>query len=466
MRSHASKRRLPVRHVLVLAALALLLLSGLLVNAVPAQSATRKAAHVKAHKALTCRTIRLRLAHHHKLRTHRARVKWAACKRAAAHHRAIAHKRAVRQQQQQAQQQSSSPAPAPATPASAAVAAVVASTPPPAVRGGTQGWNGYGVGSWPGADWRPYAATSPFNQPIPGSASVHPNSANIVREVLSWAAPGSLIAGSAGTTSDYGHPTYWSQPNDPRYKLHSTSGSPAIEGMTIPVPSAAKPAGGSDAHMTIVTPDGWEYDLWDVQSKPTGGGTLTFGIGGRTRIDGNGTNSPATASNFANLAGVIRAQELAAGHINHALFIAAKCTTTSTAFGFGARDGSGSQAAYVYPATHGGSGCGDANAPPMGARFQLNMSDAQIAALNVPDWKKTILTALAHYGGYVGDTGGPGFAFEFESSEMYLAFGYADPLVTFAKANGIVPQNGFYAFNMATGVDWAHYLRVVVPPGS
>ena len=33
------------------------------------------------------------------------------------------------------------------------------------------------------------------------------------------------------------------------------------------------------------------------------------------------------------------------------------------------------------------------------------MSDAQIAALAVPAWKKTILTALAHYGGYVGDTG-------------------------------------------------------------
>jgi hypothetical protein len=330
------------------------------------------------------------------------------------------------------------------------------------------GWNGFGAGSWPSADWRPYSDSSPFNQAIPADAAAHPDSARIVSEVLSWNQPGNLVAGSADTSSDYGHPTYYSQPGDPVYTLHATDGSPSIEGLRIPVPDAARPAAGGDAHMTIVTPDGWEYDLWDVQSKPAGGGTLTFALGGRTRIDGDGLNSYGTAARYGNLAGVIRAQELAAGHIDHALFISVKCTSTSTDFGDGTQPApGGGQSAYVYPASHGGSGCSgaeSADAPPMGARFQLDMSDAQIAALNVPSWKKTILTALAHYGGYVGDTGGPGFGFQFESSTMYTSFGFADPLVSLAKQSGISPWNGQYAFNMSGGVDWARYLRVLAPP--
>jgi hypothetical protein len=192
---------------------------------------------------------------------------------------------------------------------------------------------------------------------------------------------------------------------------------------------------------------------------------MTFSLGGRTRIDGNGLNSPATASNFGNLAGVIRAQELAAGEIRHALFVVLKCTATGTGFGYGTRNGADDQAAYVYPASHGGNGCSSAeNAPPMGARLQLDMSDAQIDALGVPAWKTTILRALARYGGYVGDTGGPGFGLQFESSTMYTVFGRTDPLVAFAQQSGIAPQGGRYTFNMASGVDWARYLRVLTPP--
>jgi hypothetical protein len=285
--------------------------------------------------------------------------------------------------------------------------------------------------------------------------------------VLSWGLPGNMVAGNAGTTSDFGHPTYYAQPTDPLYTLHATGTKNEIEGTRIPIPSAAQPALGDDGHMTVVTPDGWEYDFWRVSSKPAGGGTLTFSIGGRTRVDGDGLKGRATAANFGNLAGVIRAQELAAGHIDHALFIVLKCTSGKVDFGYGAQPGPSGQSAYVYPARHGGSTCGsseDVNVPPIGARFQLGMSDAQIAALSVPAWKKTILTALAHYGGYVGDTGGPGFGLQFESSTMYTSLGYSDKLVDFAKANGVPTWEGRYVFNLANGVDWGKYLRVLVPP--
>jgi hypothetical protein len=162
---------------------------------------------------------------------------------------------------------------------------------------------------------------------------------------------------------------------------------------------------------------------------------------------------------------MIRAPELAAGHINHALFIVLKCAAKGTGFGYGATATSYGSS-YVYPATHGGSVCPaeDTNAVPLGAHFMLAMSDAQIQALSVPAWKKTILTALAHYGGYVGDTGGPGFALMFESSTTYTALGLPDPLVVFAKLNSVPQWGSEYAFNLASGVEWSKYLRVLAPP--
>jgi hypothetical protein len=239
--------------------------------------------------------------------------------------------------------------------------------------------------------------------------------------------------------------------------------------MQIPIPDDAKPAAGGDGHMTVVEPDGWEYDFWQVQSKPQGGGTLTFNGGGRTRVDGNGLGSFGTAAGFGNLAGMIRAQELAAGHIDHALFIVVKCTSIGTSYGYGVHQGASSaNGSYVYPATHGASTCSstDPNLPPAGARFQLAMSDAQIAALSVPQWQKTILTALAHYGGYVGDTGGSGFGFMFEDSTMYTSLGKADPLAQFAQANAVPQWNGQYVFHAGDGVNWGQYLRVIAPPAA
>jgi hypothetical protein len=335
--------------------------------------------------------------------------------------------------------------------------------------GAGSGWDGFGGSSLPGADWRPYANTSPFNLSTEGVA-VDPNSAALVKQALSYGLPGNLIAGNAGAASDYGHPVYYAQPTDPLYTLQATEpwGSNELDGIEIPVPQTARPAGGSDGHMTVVTPDGWEYDFWRAQAPPAGGGTLDFAWGSRTRIDGNGTGGAATAAGFGNLAGMIRAPELAAGRINHALFIVLKCAAKNTSFGYGTTASSGGSSSYVYPATHGGSACSEENpnTPPLGAHFTLAMSEAQIQALAVPAWKKTILTALANYGGYVGDTGGPGFAFMFESSSSYTALGLPDPLAAFAQQSGLPTWEGDYVFNMASGVEWEKYLRVVVPPSS
>jgi hypothetical protein len=354
----------------------------------------------------------------------------------------------------------------------AAVAALAAAGCASADQKRMTSWEGFRAGHWPGADWRPYAADSPFNTPI-AQTRVHPRSRAIVARILSWGEPAGIVAGVSDSADDYAHPTYYARSDDPVYRLRSQYGRSPFDGRRIRIPAAARPAGGGDAHMTVVQPDGWEYDFWQVRSKPRGGKTLRFTIGDRLRIDGSGLHGDATAAGFGNLAGIIRAPELAAGQIDHALFLVVRCTSSGRSFGYGVkrqhRDDEGS---YVFPADGGGAPCDDADAPPMGARLQLAMSSTQIAALGLPAWKQAVLHALATYGGYVGDTGGPGFGVQIESSTTYTAFGRPDPLVQFAQrelaasTSSVQEYSGRYVLDLAGGVDWARYLRVVTPPHS
>jgi len=333
------------------------------------------------------------------------------------------------------------------------------------------GWEGFGGGVWPGAGWRPFASSSPFNIGTAG-ASVDPQSEQIVNRVLQWGLPGQGVFGVSETSEDWMHPVYFSTPNDPVYTLQATEpwGSNSINGMKIHIPSTARPAGGSDGHMAVITPEGWEYDFWRVSSKPTGGGTMTFAWGGRLPVTGSGVGGGATAANFGLTAGIIRPQELEAGQIDHALFIVLKCTSATGEFGFGERTAAAGNAnsSYVAPATQGGARCssGEAGAPPMGAWFKLALSDEEIEALNVPAWRKAIFRALADYGGFVGDTGGPGFALQYESGSSYTSLGLPDPWVTFAKKHGLPQSGGHYLLNLSEGINWQQDLRVLTPPAA
>jgi hypothetical protein len=208
--------------------------------------------------------------------------------------------------------------------------------------------------------------------------------------------------------------------------------------------------------MTVVdTTTGVEYDFWNVTTppdeiRPKADGTriLSVGWGGMTSVDGDGLGSNGTASYFGNLAGIIRAQELQSGEIDHALFMVIDCSAED----------------WVYPAQDHGSVCDDqANAIPFGTRFQLDMTNAEIRALDVPPWKRTILRAMAKYGMFAGDTGGSPWDLEFESSSTYTSFGRPDPLVAIAKDAGIEPRDGLYYFDVASDVDWKRRLRVVDP---
>jgi hypothetical protein len=314
-------------------------------------------------------------------------------------------------------------------------------------------WGAFSDSSLPGACWRPYGDSSPFNRQLPASPRLAPDSQDMIDTMTGWGAPEEPYVGAADTADDWDHPYYFSRPTDPTFTVHCTRswGTCAVEGMQIHIPDAARAAGGGDGHMAVIDQAaGWEYDFWQVASKPHGGGTLTVSWGGRTHIgtpDADGLGSDATAALFGLLAGVIRYPEMAAGHIDHALFLVIKCSRGK-----------------VYPAQGLGSDCSDGHAPAMGQHLYLDMSDDEIAALDVPAWQKTILTAMAHYGMFVGDTGGSPWGLEFESGSTYTSFGQPDPWVAWAKQQpGETDWNSHQYLPRISGVNWDSRLKVVDP---
>ncbi|HEX8205538.1 MAG TPA: hypothetical protein VF587_05715 [Solirubrobacteraceae bacterium] len=318
----------------------------------------------------------------------------------------------------------------------------------------------FDVGNWPGACWRPYSDDSPFNQKLPENPRLVANSSQMIQRITGFGPMENFTAGDSGSSDDYGDPVFWSRATDPVYTVHCVEdwGTCEVEGDTVRIPDPAQAAGGTDGHMTVIDQaTGWEYDFWAVKSKPRGGGQIDIGWGGKTRIDGLGLDSSATAAGFGNLAGKLRAEELAEGHIDHALFLAISCSN-------------GKVVSPVDPAHgHAGRRCSqigqsEVDAPPMGTRVQLDMTLAEIDALQLAPWKKTILRALREYGAIMGDTGSS-WAIATESGSTYTSFGHEDKWVSFAKSAGVeyyAPES-VYVFKMRNDIDWRSRLRVVDP---
>jgi hypothetical protein len=319
----------------------------------------------------------------------------------------------------------------------------------------------------PGACWRPFGKESPFNRRVGSSPLLLASSAAVVERTARFGPAFKFEGGVAGTRDDWGATIYYSRPRDPRYRVHCMARwSPCeIEGVRVRIPARARPAAGGDGHMAVIDQAArWEYDLWQVRSKPRGGGRLTISYGGRTRIgtpDSDGLGSNATAAHFAVSAGVIRPAELAAGRIDHALFMTVPCTNGR----------------YVPPATGPGVGrpCAEIglqnlDAPALGQHFYLAMGDREIDALHTPAWKKVVLRAMARYGMFVGDTGGgTSWGVKTESGTSYTSFGYTDPWVLLGRRFGVPSWESSatgtrkYLFDMRGLVDWGSRLRVVHP---
>ncbi|GAB3262411.1 hypothetical protein [Kineosporia babensis] len=364
--------------------------------------------------------------------------------------------------------------------------ASVASAPCDSTHPALGGYGGFGGTRWPAACWNPFTAQSPFNRALPANARLHPRSAQIVQRMRTDLPKNKQVANFvAHNDGSSGEPTYYARSSDPLYTIHCTANtddpngfgsSPCpMEGEKIRIPAQAVPEGGraadsskplyerADAHITVVDQStGKLTSFWQVQTVPlpAGGGRINVAWAGDSPVDGTGlsTRGSATAANYSSLAGRIRAEELQAGKIDHALLIGVRCDSGQ----------------YVFPANHSGLPCtkskpalATADAPAMGSLLRLNMTTAQIDALPaaVPTWKRTILKAMSQYGMYIGETGSSFyFNVETESGNQYTSRGAPDAWLSFAASNNWpqVAANADYPYAHrlgsmranADGIDW------------
>jgi hypothetical protein len=308
-----------------------------------------------------------------------------------------------------------------------------------------------------------------------------------VNYILSYANGFQALNASAQSNNssivDYATPYYYGSSSDPAFAIQCTAsygpandphGCGLSKGVVVHIPTYAVPETGSDGHMAILDlGSGLEYDFWKVSSasRPASGGTLTIAWGDYGPLSGIGfTLNPtgtqdgfgATHSGFALTLGTVRATDLLTGTVNaipHALSFNPSCAAQSGVYPLAGLSGF-----TCSPSTSG---------PPYGARFWLDLSDAQINQLTVngspaPGYIRAFFGALAHYGAYVGDTNAGNLnAFVLESGLTYTALSgdnSTNPWLALAAQAGIVPAGGILSFPLAVdNLDLSQHLHVLDP---
>lgn len=330
----------------------------------------------------------------------------------------------------------------------------------------------FGGGVRPGSCYLWFDPKSPFNTPIPPNPPLLANSSVKVQHLLNGDFSTQLhpdyITASADGTSGF-TPVYFSRTSDPIYTVHCTPPDPSwgtcsVEGKQVRVPIGAMTQHPTDMHITIVDQSvvpALIYDLWQAQGfplPPGGNAPLNISWGGYSRPTGmgiaEGLNGDGNAAHFSDLAGLVRAEELANGYIPHALALVIPCDNGT----------------FVQPALGHGTTCGSTQyALPMGARLQLNMSSDAIESLPIARWRKTFLHAFATFGAFVQDTGTDGWwNFQYECGNEYSSLGFSDQLYTFAQLNNWTPFGDSLVGhwdNNSDGIDWRNtvwsHLQVV-----
>ncbi len=262
---------------------------------------------------------------------------------------------------------------------------------------------------WP-SSFCPYAGNSPWNEGTAGHA--HDATATAALHTGSYLTSTVSVDSDSPGPNDFSHPVYLAAGSDPNVSISCTQygcwdNGASVSSLQALIPSAARPAQGSDHHFGVIQPNGTEVDCWDTSY--TGGSTLSAAICTTGSITGAGVLNPSATSGAALAAGLIRASELQSGVIPHALFMVTSCTN-----------------GFVYPGTSAASQCGGGAGIPIGAWIHLNMTDAQIVASNAGT--QAVLMALAHYGGFVLDTGGVNAIWGMcEDQQQYASFGTTAP---------------------------------------
>ncbi len=289
----------------------------------------------------------------------------------------------------------------------------------------------------------------------------------MVTKLQGWGLASNLLVAESSSTGwvEYGCPIYYAVSGDPWFKVQQDSlgYTGSHWGTAVQIPQVAVPADGTDYHMAVLQPDGvtvYEYYALGSTSTskaspisasnplPTGGSSaatapsIYAGGIGKYNITSAGTGLPdpyigggdkQTAGGPSMMIGDIWPEHLVDGHIPWALRMAVKSTGTTF-------DGDG----IVAPALGAAGQTDPTNAPPCGARMQLNMTSAAIQALSIGSFSKVLLECLREYGAYVTDTTGAPYKFYLASGKESERVAGTDMWRTFANTHAAA-QSWSYA---------------------
>ena len=211
------------------------------------------------------------------------------------------------------------------------------------------------------------------------------------RESAAWV---SSIGGTThlhpdfGADPSYGIPYVTVPATQPKVPITFTDYGDESDPGPYPVPANAPVEAGSDRHVLVASANCHLYELYNASPDGRGGWKASSGAvfdftSNRLRPDGW---TSADAAGLPILAGLVRYDEVQAGHIDHAL----RFTVSRT------------QRGYIHPATHQAGSTTDAGAPPMGARFRLK------ASFDISGYHgaaRVVLECLRRYGMFLADNG-------------------------------------------------------------
>ena len=286
-----------------------------------------------------------------------------------------------------------------------------------------------------------FARDSFWYQPVPRDVPLNPNSPAYVQDFLRQLA---LFRGSVGiNTTAYSSPIYIAG-NDARptavtpWDCHRNGHLDrrlAEQWESVPIPTYAEPADGTDAEMTIYQPS--TDTMWEFWRARKDDGQWQACWGGR--MDSVSSNPGIWAPHYGTTAtglpfagGEITAGELQRGSIRHVIGISLVDAETWRVFSWPANRSDG-----YNPHS-------DANRIPEGQRFRLDPA-VDIDALPIHPVAKTIAKAAQTYGFVVWDKAG-GISIRAENPKDFTLRGQPNPYLAL--------WNGTPTYKILSGIPW------------
>ena len=275
---------------------------------------------------------------------------------------------------------------------------------------------GVSPGSSAAPSSRLFAADSVWNAALDDSAPLDPTSATRMAAVNTEVQ--AEIAGGTGpwiTESSYSTPLYKVTAGQPKVHVTLDTGSwganlQEVLDEGVPIPSDARPANGTDGHMTIYQPSSdtlWEF--WRAVKKPDGwhaswGGAMRdvsrnpgyyTNAAWPTLAEWEGWNWGSTATSLPMIAGTIMMDELRRGRIDHALALDIPDACAQT---------------FSWPAQRTDGGLTTPDCLPEGAHLRLDPR-LDLSTLALPRVTRILAEAAQRYGMIVRDKTNHAFGF-------------------------------------------------------